>query len=170
MRRLRISCLLALLLLGAPLSSVAQVRSPELSDIGDEVERSVKEKMKGWERRPVTPIGNDEPSISLPERESVLIDQWISGDQVVKIAIMKHPSPTEAAEVLQKFASGVHSNGRLQNLGDEAFSWGIRGAIAFRRGRLTIYVSAVADDVATEATLSREFARHVAAVLSKSKF
>lgn len=167
MRGLKMICLLTLLLLGASVPSRAQVRSPELSDISDEVEHSVKEKMPKWKRNPATPLANNEASVPISERESVLIDQWISGDAVVKVTIMKHPSPGEAAEELQKFISGVNSNGRLHNLGDEAYSWGIRGSIAFRRGKLTIYVSAVADDVTDEAALSREFARHVAATLSK---
>ncbi|HEX8772280.1 MAG TPA: hypothetical protein VF735_01665 [Pyrinomonadaceae bacterium] len=167
MKRLKMICLLTLLFVGASVRLSAQVRSPELSDIGDEVERSVKEKMPKWKRNPAIPIANDEASVPISERESVLIDQWISDDAVVKVTILKHSSAAEAAGELQKFISGVNGKGRLHNMGDEAYSWGIRGSIAFRRGRLTIYISAVAGNVTDEAALSREFARHVAATLSR---
>ena len=155
MRRM-VRCLAILLLLGTALNAAAQGNSTHLTKVADDIVSLIKEKRPDWEHRSVTPIVGS---------NNVIIDQWSFDSQVIKIAVTEHRSAEEAAKQIQKFASTEKITGKLYNLGDEGYSWSIRGSIAFRKGNLTIYISAVASDVETETRLSKEFAQLVTEAL-----
>jgi DNA-binding transcriptional regulator WhiA len=83
---------------------------------------------------------------------------------------------------MMKRGAAGNSAKAIQDLGDEAYSWGYSEAIAFRKGNLTVYVSALSDIDSllpalgdTERTnlrrieeiaINKSFARSVASFLS----
>lgn len=103
---------------------------------------------------------------SFDEGEKVIIQQWVSDDRVVKVSILPHNAQHEAAKVLRRFADNNAKSERLPDVGDEAYTWGIRKSVIFRKRNFTIYVSTVATNITDEAARSKEFARLVAAALA----
>lgn len=153
MRRLMMAFIVSLLL-AASLPSMAQ--DTRLTTLVDNMARLISEKKPGWKHEPVTPMEGS---------KRVVLQQWTSGDQRVRIAITPYDTPDKASKVIQGFASDGRLKERLPNLGDEGLSWG-SGVVSFRKRHLTIHVSAVATDLTEEYRLSKEFAQLVADTLS----
>jgi hypothetical protein len=139
------------------------------------IERLVQEKHPEWTLKRIEPVYKG---------EDVIIDQWSSVRVYVRISIVPHSSAAEASDALQKLARDMKAEEGTVGLGEEGYSWGMAGSeTAFRKGRFTVYVSAVVnveDDPEAAAltddekskrkkesqkNLSKEFAKHVAFAL-----
>src|SRR6266852_9365944 len=128
-----------LLLLGMHRSSLAQVHVSNLTRVDEAVESQINEVTPEWESHSVQPASVD----GLIPNDKVRIRQWTSKGRNVRVAIVQHQSEEEATSALRQFAVDKKTNSRLLGFGDEAYVWGIRGSIAFRRGNLTVYVTSV---------------------------
>jgi len=109
--------------------------SPLLSRIAQALECSQKESNPKWK------LERNEPPT---QNENVLIEVFVSGGRRVKVSILEHKSEAEAIEVMKRGTAGKSAKVLLR-LGDEAYSWGYSDDIAFRKGNLTVYVSAFSD-------------------------
>jgi len=119
-----------------PSSSMQAGRlSPLLSKIAQALECSQKESNPRWKLERTEPIRPN---------ENVLIEMFVSGGRRVKVSILEHESKAEAIETMRRGVADKSAKALLK-LGDEAYSWGYSDAIAFRKGNLTVYVSAVSD-------------------------
>lgn len=167
-------------------ASSAQRLISNLGRVGDAVELKIKQAAPEWEAEsdPTPPSPPGSPSA---DTDKVKIKQWAHAHQRVRIVMVQHRSEEEAASALRKFVKDKKTYDAVRGLGDEAYSWGIRNSIAFRRDNLTVYVSAVVTkdlDLAEaandeglarkraaqaehdeEATQTKNFARHIAVVL-----
>lgn len=179
MRKLKIFCVFVILFSSQSVS-VAQRHFPNLDRVSEAVEDRIKKEKPEWSPKSVKPVSVDETA----NTDAVKIQRWVFGRQSVKVAIVQHKSEEEAISALRQFAVAQKSNNQVRGLGDEAYVWGLRNAIAFRKGNLTIYVSAVvlkninpAEGINTmkEAAqaehaeagkLTRGFAQHAAAALA----
>lgn len=132
----------------------AQTVSSRLKIVGEDIRRLISEKKPDWKHTSVEPMSGS---------EDVIIEQWAHDDQVIKVAIIEHKSQTEAEETYGRLVSESRKN-RKDGLGDDGYVLNQQGGIAFRKGRLTIYVSAVAKSTSDRPTLSKEFASLVATV------
>jgi hypothetical protein len=135
------------------------------------VERTFSEKEPGWTCKSVAPMEGS---------ADVIIDQCESGDWEISFAIIKHASADEAASALREFRNhheveeraakkrGVEDYKKIKeelpSLGDGGFSWAAYGstAVAFRQGKLTVYVSVVRPVLSHDEALSKRFAHHIA--------
>jgi len=109
--------------------------SPLLSKIAQAIECSQKESNPTWRierNKPIRP------------NEKTLIEMLVSGGRRVKVSILEHETEAAAIETMKR-GSYDKSAKAFPNLGDEAYSWGYNEAIAFRKGNLTVYVSAFSD-------------------------
>ena len=162
--------------LTAPSVVRAQSAPTRLSDVMkalDCLERS--DNMSAWKRERVEPFGG---------AEDIFIYAYISGGRRVMVKVMYYPSEREANLSFKSFethASGVNFK-RLQNLGDEAYSWGFDDVVVMRKRNLMVYVSAAtnidsllpeieqAETAALASTekklLTKNFARMIAKTLS----
>jgi hypothetical protein len=149
MKRLIGICIVAALISSIISLVAGQNISSQLTDVADKIERSISEKMSGWEHRRGEPI---------VKSENVLLSYWYFQRRVVKISVVPHKSASEARDALQRFARDGRSKEQLGDLGEEGYSWGADGSeVAFRKGNLTIYVSTnVEIDGPETAMLSRE--------------
>src|SRR5688572_27467848 len=112
--------------------------------------------------------------------DSVLIEFWSFSNRKVKVSILSHDSIVDAQKTMQQHARYSFNKEILTGLGDEAYASGYGSSlVAFRRGKLTVYISTTAEvDADAEARSltqeqrfareksemnrwSREFARHV---------
>jgi hypothetical protein len=135
---MRVICklFLVLTLSTIPSSSMqSEGMSPLLSKIAQALECSQKESNSRWELKRTEPIRAN---------ENVLIEMFVSGGRRVKVSILEHKSEAEAIQTMKRGAADKSAKAFLK-LGDEAYSWGFSDAIAFRKGNLTVYVSAVSD-------------------------
>jgi hypothetical protein len=125
------------LLLNAALTTSAQTAPTRLSDVVkalDCLERNGS--MSAWKRERVEPFTGGP--------DDIFIYNYISGGRKVTIKVMYYPSDAEANLSFKSFethASGVNFK-RLQNLGDEAYSWGFEDSIVMRKRNLTVYITA----------------------------
>ncbi len=147
-----------IVLLSLPILSTAQDTSSQLTKLTDDIAHVVQDKTSGWQHNSVKPLEGG---------KDVIVDQWISGDKIVKIAILRHQSRDEAMRTLHKFASNTKATSKPQNVGEEGYAWGVGNSIAFRKGGFTIYVSAVAANITEEESLSKEFAQYVDVAIKK---
>jgi hypothetical protein len=126
------------LLLNAPLITKAQTAPTRLSDVTkalDCLDRNGS--MSAWKRERVEPFTGG--------ADDIFIYDYISGGWKVMVKVMYYPSDAEANLSFNSFethASGVNFE-RLQNLGDEAYSWGFDDSVVMRKRNLTVYVTAV---------------------------
>lgn len=67
--------------------------SPRLAAVRDATGREILKKMPGWVRKAIPPIQGS---------TDIIIDQWESGDSVVKITFEIHSSQKEAAESFER--------------------------------------------------------------------
>jgi hypothetical protein len=157
MKKNMMLCFAIMLFLGASLTTMAQsIPAPPIL-ISDTVAHALQEKMPGWAYHSVTPIY---------EQEQVIIQQWVSGERSVKVAILPHLNEQEAKATLRDFVAHNTSLEKLLNLGDEAYiEKGINKSVVFRKRNFTVYISIIADDLTAEAPLNKEFAKHIADAL-----
>lgn len=149
----------------------AQDRS-ELNRLDEKLTQYFESKMPDWKHQRGEPIAGS--------GDNVLIEFWAFSNRKVKVSILLHKSFEEAQEVMQNHARYSLNKPILTGLGDEAYASGyVSSEVSFRRGKLTVYVSTVADvDADADAQslnqeqrfereksemqrLSREFAKHV---------
>jgi hypothetical protein len=164
------------LLLNAPPAVRAQTAPTRLSDVIkalDCLDRNGS--MSAWKRERIEPFGGG---------DDIFIYNYISGGRRVMVKVMYYPSDAEANLSFKSFetdVSKIHFK-RLQNLGDEAFSWGYDDVVAMRKRNLMVYVSAAtnidgllpeieqAETAALASTernlLAKNFARLIAKTLS----
>lgn len=109
--------------------------SPLLLKIEQALECSQKESNPRWQL---------ERTESIKPNENVLIEMFVYGGRRVKVSILEHKSEAEAIAAMKQGAADKSSKPLLK-LADEAYSWGYSDAIAFRKGNLTVYVSAVSN-------------------------
>src|SRR5207253_1156330 len=78
---------------------------------------------------------------------NILIFKYVSGGREALVKIMYYPSGSEASRSFQSFGAFAATRNlkKLQNLSDEAFSWGLDDSIVMRKGNLNIYVEAGTD-------------------------
>jgi hypothetical protein len=152
--RLNAICLTVGCLLVVSPALNAQTTSSRLKVVGEDVRRLVSEKKPDWKHTSVEPM---------PGSEDVIVEQWAHDDQAIKVAIIEHKSQAEAEETFGRLVSEARRN-RKDGLGDDGYVLNERGDIAFRKGRLTIYVSVVAKNTSDRPTISKEFASLVATI------
>jgi hypothetical protein len=120
-----------------------------------------------------------------PPSDDLRIQQWVSGTRDVRLVLHRHTSAAEASRALRQFAGTSRVRGHVNALADEAYIHGGRNAIAFRKGNLLVFVSAIVMkedyteaekkdakyatgmDLDEEAKLTSVFAQHVASALKK---
>lgn len=143
--------------------NTASSRQQHFSDAGraaEAAERKIKAVMPEWESDKITPASAEENRVN----DKVSVRQWRLNNKNVRVAVVQHQSVEEAAKALRQFAADKRTTNTLPGLGDEAFRYGMRGAIAFRQGNLTVYVSAVVINEVEieEARVNKEEARNKA--------
>lgn len=138
----------------------------ELMALGDSVVSSIQSKKPDWKYEAVQPISGS---------AAIILQQWTFESQSVRIAIISHKSTQDAATTILKLAREGQLMERVQGLGDEGITWG-RGVVSFRKGNLTIDVSAantdstldpteLAKNLVDERKVAKEFALLVADVI-----
>lgn len=129
----------AILLMAAQLTARAQDDLRPFNPLAESVETAIKEQFPNWKRTSIPPA---QPNGVNTFNDDVIIDQWVSNEAIVKVSILMHPSKEEAKKALKDFVAGVNANEYLQGAVNESYVWGIDKAVAFRKGRYTVYVSA----------------------------
>jgi hypothetical protein len=125
-------CLSALLI-----SQAFGQQSWELDRLDEKLVRHMEKTMPEWKHERVEPIAGS---------EDVLIEFWSFSNRKVKVSILLHSSEEKARAVIQDHARYSFNLEAVQGLGDEAYSSGYASSlVAFRKGKLTIYVSTYAD-------------------------
>jgi hypothetical protein len=137
MRKSLITVFIMIVIVGILRPALAQNLSSELSALAEKLERSIGQDMAEWKHERGEPVAKD---------SDVLIEYWRAPRRMVRIVVVPHRSAAEAKEALQGFAREKNAVKLSQGHGDESYSWGIdTSEVAFRKGRLTIYVSVAAD-------------------------
>jgi hypothetical protein len=144
--------------LGASLAVAAQNVPTPLATTDDAVTSTIREQKPEWTHTTVKPVY---------ENEQVIIQQWVSGERIVKVSIVPHNSHDEASQVIRKFAKNAGKADRLANIGDEAYVWGARQSIVFKRRHFTVYITALAANADDEAAITKDFAKLVVDALDK---
>lgn len=170
------AALAILTLVGCDRALAQEDPAQNLENLRGSVERTFTEKEPGWTCRAVTPMEGS---------ADVIIDQCESGDWEISFAVIKHASADEAALALKEFRShseveeraamrrgaedGKKIKEELPSLGDGGFSWAAYGstAVAFRKGKLTVYVSVVRPVLSRDEALSKRFAHHIAQAMPR---
>jgi len=167
----QLTLVVVLCLSALPVALAQDLPSP-LARVAKALECARQESTSGWKVERVKPIAGS---------ENVLIEIYVSAGRRAKVSIIYNRSEAEAIVKMKRGAAG-NSAKAIQELGDGAYSWGYSEAIAFRKGNLTVYVSAVSDIDSllpalgdTERTnlrrieeiaINKSFARSVASFLS----
>ncbi len=158
------------------LSSVAlgQDKSDKLAKLTKTLHEKIEKEKPGWIHRSITPMEGS---------KNVIIEQWESGDVTIKVAVTEYDAEGDAVFALKEFKTQLKTeenasamNGKtdvrlikddLPELGDEGFSWDIRGAeaAAFRKGSFLVFVSIAQPLDRTDIWLSKEFAKYVSDVI-----
>ena len=155
----------------------AQKDFSDLDQVKEAIEEKIHGTMKDWECHDIQPLTFE----NAPPSNDLRIQHWVSGERNVKLVLQKYRSAEEATSSLRQFAG---SRSRYANgLGDEAYLFSARNEMAFRKGNLLVFVSAIVIkenyteaekrdpkyatglDLDEEAAVTRAFAQHVAAVL-----
>ena len=152
----------------------AQNDLDELSKIRKLLRDNVMKEMPAWTNRSVEPIEGS---------QDVLIEQWESGDIIVKIAVTKYPDEDRAVRGFKDFKSHLtieekaQSKRRgkpfhlikedLQGIGDEGFVSDTRGSegVTFRKGKFLVNISVPSPADNTDVFFSRKFANCVTKAL-----
>lgn len=177
MRKVISLCSVSLLLAGFAVS-YAQRNHSDVSRAADAVERRIQREMAGWTVTPITPASFE----GTPPNENLRIQLWERKHNSVKVTLAKYPSDQEASSALRRYAATLKAES-TNGLGDEAYIWGVRKGIAFRKDNLVIYVSATTfvpkdpeaginnrEDAGRaerneETKVTRGFAQHIASAL-----
>lgn len=139
MNKMLTLCFAAILLLAAQLTAKAQDDRRPFNPLAESVETAIKEQFPNWKRISIPPA---QPNGAETFTDDVIIDQWVSNEAIVKVSILIHPSKEEAKKVLKEFVADLKPNENVPGLGDESHVWGIAKAVAFRKGRYSVYVTA----------------------------
>jgi hypothetical protein len=136
------------------------------------IEHAIQEKESQWA------LANRYPR---PDDSSIDLI-WTSGRQKVNVSLFYLASQDDAARKLQllRDAVPIGSGNAVENLGDEAYSWGT-GAIRFRKTNVVIVIYASGLDLSADAKsadlkkpekpglkLAKRFAEHVAEQIGSS--
>jgi hypothetical protein len=109
----------------------------ELDRLDEKFTRYFEKAMPGWKHERVDPM--------VPT-ENVLIQFWSASERKVKISIIPYRSANEARIALENFMKFERTKEPLTDYGDEAYARGYGSAdVAFRKGRLGIFVSTTAE-------------------------
>jgi hypothetical protein len=172
MKKLSIGVLVALLLTGAV---QAQRNSEKLDKLKQILTNKLGSDMPGWTHRSVTPIEGS---------KNVIVDQWETGNVIVRVAVNEYETEESAAAALKDFrkrlkseqeatAASRKTNFRLikndlPDLGDGGFIWDILGsdAAVFKKKNFLAFVSVVGPREYNDTVLSRLFAQRVAEALT----
>lgn len=153
----------------APTWLRAQTVTWQLNQVKEKIAQIVAEKKPEWKHTSVTPMQGS---------ENTIVDQWAFEGLVARVSVVEHNSESDATEALQRLISEGSGRVKPQPYGDEGYIWNERGSIAFRAGRLVLYISAVStkvDDSAVltdegnEAKVTKELAKYAADALKDSK-
>lgn len=173
------AALLIITFLVLPSSVVAQKDFSGLDRIKEAIEQKIRGAMTDWECHDIEPLSFE----NTPPSDDLRIQQWVSGTRNVRLILHRHPSAEEAIRALRQFVGTSKVRGHVNGLADEAYIHGGRNAIAFRKGNLLVFVSAIVlkekyteaekkdpkyatgIDLDEEAAMTRQFAQHVAAIL-----
>ena len=130
--------------------------------------------MPGWTHRTIEPIEGS---------SGVIIQQWESGNIVVKIALSQYSSEAGAERAFKGVKSQIRTEEEattknrktafhlikeeLTNLGDEGFTVDVRGseAVTFRKDAFIVNVSIVQPEQSNDIYFSRKFAEFAASAL-----
>jgi len=126
------------LLLSVSLIVRAQNTPTQLSDVAKALECLDQKKSSLWTLERGEPFGGS---------KDVLVYKYVSGGRGVLVRFMYYLSDAEANKSFKSFGeyASAHHLKKIQNLGDEAFSWGYDESIVMRKGNLMVYVSAGSD-------------------------
>jgi hypothetical protein len=106
--------------------------------IADSIAKAITAEFPDWKHKAVPPLtrgGTDKFS------QEVIIDQWASKEESVRIAIILNPSEYDAKDSIKQFVVDVKANERLPDVDSEAYAWGMNRSIVLRRGSYTVYIS-----------------------------
>lgn len=165
-----LTLVVVLYLSALPVAGAQDVPS-SLPRVAKALECAQQESTFGWKVERVEPIAGS---------GNVLIQMFVSAGRRVKVSIIYHRS--EAVAIVTMRGAADNSAKAIQDLGDEAYSWGYSEAITFRKGNLTVSVSALSDidyllpalgetektnlKRIEEIAINKSFARSLASVLS----
>ena len=169
---MRNRALVAVAILALVVGHAFAQNSVQLNRVDEKLTKHFEKKMPEWKHERGEPIAGSD--------DSVLIEFWSFSNRKVKVSILLHKSVEEAQQVIQNHAKYSFNNETLTGIGDEAYASGYGSSrLAFRRGKITVYLMVFADVDADEDArnlnqeqrfereksemkrLSREFARHV---------
>lgn len=153
MRKPAALCFVAIVLLYASAPSKAQSKSAELSDVVDRLVRSVEELNQGWSHTSVPPIEGS---------QDVALEQWASGNRIVKITIIRYLSQEEAVRNIREFAAEMRANRDFTDAGEEGYSWGSLHSVIFRKRNIVVTINVKGASPDDEKQLRKQFARLVA--------
>ena len=166
MRHLIISIAILMVLV----SVQAQSNDDELTRLKESVRDKVSKQMKDWNYRSVQPIQGS---------TDVIIQQWQLNDIIVKVAITRSRTETDAQQSFKDFkdhlrveeAARSRSRGKPVHLikqdsfpdGDEGLVRDVRGseAVSFRKGKFIVDISVPSPAINKDVFFSRQFAHHV---------
>jgi hypothetical protein len=120
--------------------SIAVGQSPaDLDTLHEKLKTRFHEVMPGWEGKRGEPIQGD---------KNVLVEFWTdsSRNRIVKISIVPRASVEEARNAIEEFVKYDREKEQLRGFGDDGYAWGYGlSNVVFRRGKLTVFVSTMAD-------------------------
>jgi len=173
---MKIRALVAFVFLLLVFSYTLAQASVELNRIDQKLTRYFENTMPNWKHERGEPITGS--------GDNVLIEFWSFSNRKVKVSVLLHKSVQQAQEVMQNHARYSFNKQALVGLGDEAYASGYGSSlVAFRKGKLTVYVhtDAFVDGDADAQSLtqqqrdereksemqrwSREFAQHVVSAM-----
>jgi hypothetical protein len=153
----RVGSCLVLFLVCLRLVSGAQDYTARLDSVLVMVKNYLAEKKPEWKHRSIEPM---------KESRNVSVNNWEIDGRGVRVSIIAYGSDAQAAEAMRHFASAESKARKLPHLGDGGYSWGAGGTdTCFKKGDLTIWVSAAATDLTEAAQLSREFSMLIEAAI-----
>lgn len=141
-------------------ASAAQDNTAKLDAVLEKVKADLAVKKPEWTHRSIEPIMGS---------RNVLVNNWETDGQVVRVSINAFGSAEEAAEAMRRFPSQTRTLDRLPELGDGGYSWGYQGSnICFRKGEFTVFVSTGVTNLKAAIKLTQEFALLIAHAIPAS--
>ncbi|HKC62752.1 MAG TPA: hypothetical protein VKB86_03900 [Pyrinomonadaceae bacterium] len=136
-------CLAAILFSGASLIVRAQNTPTQLADVAKALECLDRTTMEGWKREEVEPLKGPGQVGPSPD---ILIYNYSQRGRGATLKIMYHASDVEASAHFKDFRAHTNDFKEIQNLGDEAFSWGYDdNEVAMRKGNLNVFIEGTTD-------------------------
>lgn len=112
----------------------AQTSVVQLSDVAKALECLSHKSLSGWKREQIEPFKG---------ATDILIYNYVFDGRKVLLRIMYHPSALDASKAFSSFRNDFASERnpqKIQNLGDDAFSFGFDDEIVMRKSNLILYV------------------------------